>query len=64
MVVTRPLSGGCFDALLTLPLDREGGFGILDVDRLRIPVARQPCGELFGSVEQPGIAGFGGDSTI
>jgi hypothetical protein len=67
MVVTRLLvsihidEGGSFDAVLTLPLDRKGGLGILDVDGLSVPVARQPCGEVFGSVEQPRIAGFGAE---
>src|SRR5437879_12924945 len=33
----------------------------LDVDRLVLPLSSQPCGELVGGVEQPGIAGFGGE---
>jgi len=31
------------------------------VDRFALPVSSQPCGELIGGVEQPGIAGFGGE---
>jgi len=33
----------------------------LDVDRLVLPLSSQPCGELVGGVEQPGITGFGGE---
>ena len=32
-----------------------------DVDRLALAVSSQPCGEPIGGVEQPGIAGFGGE---
>ena len=31
------------------------------MDRFALPVSSQPCGELIGGVEQPGIAGFGGE---
>src|SRR6476646_6820645 len=33
----------------------------LDVDRLALALSSQPCGGLIGGVEQPGIAGFGGE---
>ncbi len=49
------------DAIAALPTDRERGIGFLDVDRFALPVSSQPCGELIGGVEQPGIAGFGGE---
>jgi hypothetical protein len=31
------------------------------VDRFALPVSCQPCGQAIGRVEQPGIAGFGGE---
>ncbi len=31
------------------------------MDRFALPVSSQPCGEPIGGVEQPGIAGFGGE---
>src|SRR5258705_12282937 len=37
------------------------GVSFLDVDRLVLPLSSQPCGELVGEVEQPGITGFGGE---
>jgi hypothetical protein len=45
--------------ILPLPLDRERGVGVLDVDRFWIPVAGQPRGQVIDSIEQPRIAGFG-----
>ena len=35
--------------------------GFLDVDRFALAVLGQPCGEPIGEVEQPGIAGLGGE---
>src|ERR1700747_3398039 len=49
------------DAVAALPTDRERGIGFLDVDRLALALSSQPCGGLTGGVEQPGIAGFGGE---
>ena len=49
------------DAIVALPVNREGGIVFLDVDRFGVAVAGQPCGELIGRVEQPRIAGFGGE---
>src|SRR6516162_4408242 len=49
------------DAVVALPTDRERGIGFPDVDRFALPVSSQPCGQLIGGVEQPGIAGFGGE---
>ena len=42
-----------------LPIDEEGGIVFFDVDGFGVAVAGQPCGELIGRVEQPGVAGFG-----
>ena len=50
-----------FDAIAALPTNGEGGIGFLDVDRFALAVSSQPCGEPIGGVEQPGIAGFGGE---
>jgi len=52
----RPL-----DTIVTLPTDREGGIGFFDVDRLGVAIMGELRGELLGWVEQPGIAGFGGE---
>jgi len=49
------------DTITALPTDGEGGIGFLDVDRFALAVSSQPCGEPIGGVEQPGIAGFGGE---
>ena len=46
---------------MALPTDREGGIGFLDVDRFVLAVSSQPCREPIGGVEQPSIAGFGGE---
>jgi hypothetical protein len=46
---------------VALPTDRERGIGFLDLDRFALALSSQPCGELIGGVEQPGIAGFGGE---
>ncbi len=40
-------------------IDDEGGIVFFDVDGFGVAVAGQPCGELIGRVEQPGVAGFG-----
>ena len=47
--------------IAALPTDGEGGIGFLDVGRFALAVSSQPCGEPIGGVEQPGIAGFGGE---
>ena len=52
--------GGPLDAIMALPVDREGGIGFFDVDRFGLAITGEPRGELIGRVEQPGIAGFGG----
>ena len=31
------------------------------MDRLGVPITGQPRREVFGNIEQPGIAGFGGE---
>src|ERR1700736_4456158 len=49
------------EAVAALPTDGERGIGFLDVDRFALPVSSQPCREPIGGVEQPGIAGFGGE---
>ena len=53
--------GGPLDAIMALPADREGGIGFFDVDRLGVAIMGELRGELLGWVEQPGIAGFGGE---
>jgi hypothetical protein len=35
--------------------------GVLDLNRLGVPIPGQPCGEVLGSIEQPDIAGFRGE---
>ena len=37
------------------------GIGFLGVDRFALAVSSQSCREPVGGVEQPGIAGFGGE---
>src|SRR4029077_16985219 len=49
------------DAITALPTDGERGIGFFDVDWFALTVSSQPCGEPIGGVEQPGIAGFGGE---
>src|SRR5690242_5327304 len=49
------------DTITALPTDGKGGIGFLDVDRFALAVSSQPYGEPIGGVEQPGIAGFGGE---
>ena len=51
--------GGSLDAIVALPIDDDGGIVFFDVDGFGVAVAGQPCGELIGRVEQPGVAGFG-----
>ena len=53
--------GRSVDAIAALPTDRKRGIGFLDVDRFVLPVSSQPCREPIGGVEQPSIAGFGGE---
>jgi hypothetical protein len=38
-----------------------GTLGFLYLDRFALALSSQPCGEVIGGVEQPGIAGFGGE---
>jgi hypothetical protein len=47
------------DVVLPLPRDRESGVGVLDVDRLGIPISGQPRSQVIDSIEQPRIASFG-----
>ena len=49
------------DAIAALPTDRERGIGFLDLNRFALALSSQPCCELIGGVEQPGIAGIGGE---
>ena len=58
-IVIHVDEGGAFDAIAALPADREGGIVFLYMDWFRIPITGQPCGELIGKVQQPGIAGLG-----
>ncbi len=53
--------GGSLDAIVALPADCQGGVVFFDVDRLGIAVAGERCGELIGRVDEPRIAGFGGE---
>jgi hypothetical protein len=43
---------------LPLPLDRESGVSVVDVDRFASPIASLPPCRAIGRVEQPRIAGF------
>src|SRR6266853_2510345 len=52
---------GSLDTVVALPADREGDIGFLDVDLFGLAIMGQPRGELIGRVEQPGVAGFGGE---
>jgi hypothetical protein len=45
------------DAVAALPFDCKGGIRFFDVDRFWVPITGEPCSELIGTVEQPGIAG-------
>ena len=49
--------GPSLDVVLPLPLDRESGVGVLDMNRFGIAIASQPCGQVIERIEQPGIAG-------
>jgi hypothetical protein len=60
-VVIRVDERRSLDAVAALPTDRERGIGFLDVDRFALPVSSQPCREAIGGIEQPGIAGLGGE---
>ena len=51
--------GGAFDAIASLPANREGGIVFLNMDLYGIPIMGELCGELIGRVQQPGIAGLG-----
>ena len=53
--------GSSLNAIPALPPDRERGIGFLGVNQLAFTVSSQPCGEPISGVEQPGIAGFGGE---
>ena len=52
--------GSAVDAVESRPADGEIRIGILNVDRQRIAVTGNWCGQLIGGVQQPRIAGFGG----
>src|SRR5215470_17861572 len=60
-IVIRIDEGRSFDAIASLPTDGERGIGFLDVDRFALAVSGQPCRKPVGGIEQPGIAGFGGE---
>src|SRR5262245_47381789 len=60
-MVTRIDEGGSVDAIAPLPPDGERGIGLLDVDRFAVAVSSQSYREPVVGVEQPGIAGFGGE---
>ena len=49
------------DSVVPLPGNREGGVGFLDMDRFGVSAVSQPGGEMIGRVQQPRIAGFGGE---
>src|SRR4029077_20684262 len=49
------------NAIAALPTDGERGIAFFDVDRFALPVSSPPAREPIGGVEQPGIAGFGGE---
>jgi hypothetical protein len=51
------------DPVLACRGDREGGLGVFDMDRLRVPIARQANGEVLGGIEHPGIGRFTENST-
>ena len=52
---------GPLDPVAALPFDGEAGIGLLQVDRVGVPVLGQTGGKLVGDVEQPGITGVGGE---
>src|SRR5262249_6139559 len=60
-IVIRIDEGGSVDAIAPLPTDGERGIGFLNVDRFAVAVSSQSCREPVAWVEQPGIAGFGGE---
>ena len=51
----------CYDAIAALPADGERSIGILDLDRFARAIAGEPHGEQIRAVEQPRIAGGGGE---
>jgi hypothetical protein len=48
------------DAIAPLPVNREGGLVVFDVEWFGVPIAGQLCGELIGRLNQPRIARLGG----
>src|SRR5215472_12871328 len=46
------------DPVVPLPLDRESGVGVLDVNRFGVTVPGHPGSQMVGRIEQPRIAGF------
>jgi hypothetical protein len=48
---------------VVLPSDRDAGISFFDADRLGSTTAGQPCSELIGRIEQPGITGLGNNNT-
>src|SRR3981189_2807543 len=60
-VLTRVVDVSAEDVLGPNATDRDRGIGFLDVDRFVLPVSSQPCREPISGVEQPSIAGFGGE---
>src|SRR5208283_5571004 len=53
--------GWAVNAILALPFDGEGGIGFLQVDRLGVSAPGQLGCKMVGGIEQPGIAGIGGE---
>ena len=44
--------GGAFDAIASLPANREGGIVFLNMDLYGIPIMGELCGELIGRIRQ------------
>jgi len=49
---------------LLATVNAAGLVWILSTSCSRIALLRQSCGEVFGSVKQPGVAGFGAERPI
>jgi len=53
--------GRSLDVIPAVPADGKRGIGFFNLDRLAFASMSQPCGQPVGGVEQPGIAGLGGE---
>ena len=53
--------GFAFDVVVTLPVDRKGSVGFLDVERFGVTLAGEPERQVIVAVDDPGVAGFGGE---